>query len=628
VTELIWHGKYDQDHQRNPPVRIALPFQTVETVNQSALARAHQGEALTQGQPNDWRNRLIWGDNAYVLPSLLHDPEVAGKVNLIYIDPPFATGADFSRTTLIPEEDGATLGKTPGAIEQTAYRDTWGRGLDRYLHWFAETITLLRDLLADDGALLVHLDWRVGHYAKVILDELFGPQNFRNDISWAYRSGGASRKESLPRKHDSILFYAKSPAFVVRPHTERQYLDKPFMGSKTDPQGRHYVDTLLRDVLEGEIVVVRDADTISYNVRPVLNLSHERLDYPSQKPIGLLTLLLQIASDEGELVLDCFCGSGTTAAAAEATGRRWITCDLSRFAIHTTRKRLLSNVNVRPFEVQNLGRYERQAWQAAEFAEGDARAVAQTQAAYRRFILDLYHAQPLNGYVWLHGLRDGRLVHVGAVDAPVAEGDVRQIVGEFQRVAGERSAAGQATDGVDALGWDFAFDVHEMAARYADETGVSVRFKGIPREALEKRAVEQGKIRFYELAALTMRLHQHGDDDGAAPEQPGGSHVTITLSDYIISADDAPDDARRAVKRWEQWIDWWAVDWDYQGGAFHIMAHCQRTRKAPMLQTCLSHTYEKSGSYTVMVKVIDILGNETSKAHTVEVGFLPHGGGA
>ena len=166
MTELVWDGKYDKDGRRVAPVRIPLPFQTVETVNESGAVRAHQIALWSQGRETDWRNRLIWGDKKYVLPSLL--PDFAGKVNLIYIDAPFATGADFSFITTIPESE-ESFTKEPGIIEQKAYRDTWGRGLDSYLQWFFETAVLLRELLADDGSLYVHLDWHVAHYAKAVL---------------------------------------------------------------------------------------------------------------------------------------------------------------------------------------------------------------------------------------------------------------------------------------------------------------------------------------------------------------------------------------------------------------------------------------------------------------------------
>ncbi len=267
-----------------------------------------------------------------------------GQVNLVYIDPPFATGLDFTSTITLPGSERH--------IRRTAYRDTW-ESLDGYLRWMDETLWMLRELLADDGALLLHCDWRAEGMLRLLLDDIFGAENFRNAIIWSYRSGGASRRESLARKHDTILLYARSPRFRIRPQIERQYLRKPFMGSACDTRGRHYVDTLLRDTLEGEIICVgADETLVRYNVRPVLNLSRERLDYPTQKPLGLLRLLLTLASDPRDLILDCCCGSGATALAAESLGRRWIAADASPLATQTTRKRLLALAAPHPFVVQ------------------------------------------------------------------------------------------------------------------------------------------------------------------------------------------------------------------------------------------------------------------------------------
>lgn len=321
MPELVWSGKYGPDGSRHRPVLRAAPLRTVEA------GGVPPGDVAAVAD-----NRLIEGVTQWVLPSLL--AEFARQVNLIYIDPPFATGLDFTSTVTLPGSDHS--------IRRTAYRDTWG-DLDSYLHWMDETLVALRDLLADDGALLLHCDWRAEGMLRLLLDDIFGADNFRNAIIWSYRSGGASRRESLARKHDTILLYAKTSRFAIRPQTERQYLRKPFMGSPRDAHGRHYVDTLLRDVLEGEITCVgADASLLRYNVRPVLNLSRERLDYPTQKPLGLLRLLLTLTSDPGDLVLDCCCGSGASALAAESLGRRWIAADASPLAIQTTRKRLLA----------------------------------------------------------------------------------------------------------------------------------------------------------------------------------------------------------------------------------------------------------------------------------------------
>jgi adenine-specific DNA-methyltransferase len=178
MPELIWDGKYDAAGRRVAPLRVALPFQTVETVNESAQERQR---SLFFGEPesNDWRNRLIWGDKKYVLPALLN--EFAGAVDLIYIDPPFATGQDFS---LPVQLDGNGFMKEPSMIEVKAYRDTWGGGIDTYLQWLYDMVTALHGLLKETGSLYVHLDPGVSHFAKLLLDEVFGADNFRNEIVW------------------------------------------------------------------------------------------------------------------------------------------------------------------------------------------------------------------------------------------------------------------------------------------------------------------------------------------------------------------------------------------------------------------------------------------------------------
>ena len=204
MTELTWDGKY-KDGKKVGPVRIQLPFQTVETVNETAQQRQMMLDLFTSGQPTEWRNRLIWGDKKYVLPSLL--TEFAGKVNLIYIDPPFATGADFSFTANIPESD-ESFKKEPSMIEQKAYRDTWGRGLDSYLQWFYGAIVLLRELLAENGCIYVHCDYRVSGYLRAILDEILGASNFINEIVWKRGTPRGNASNHFSYNTDSIFLYS------------------------------------------------------------------------------------------------------------------------------------------------------------------------------------------------------------------------------------------------------------------------------------------------------------------------------------------------------------------------------------------------------------------------------------
>ena len=651
----MWEGKYDDRGNKVAPPRIALPFQTVETVNESAADRSRMQDLFASGRDTEWRNRLIWGDKKYVLPSLL--AEFAGRVNLVYIDPPFATGGDFSYTASVPDDpqtDGdqsVTFVKQASVIEQKAYRDTWGRGLDSYLQWFYDTVVLLRELMVDDGSVYVHLDYNVAHYAKVVLDEVFGPEQFRNEIAWK-RTTARSDAKTYNHLHDTIFFYTKSAAFTWNPqftqHTDeyesgkytevdengrRFMLDnmtspnpRPNMmyewrGFASPEKGWRYSKSTMQQLHdEGRIWYPADKsrrprlkrfldespgralDSVWTDIFPVNSQAVERVAYRTQKPESLLERIIRASSTEGDLVLDCFCGSGTTAATAEKLGRRWITCDLGRFAIHTTRKRLLAIPGVKPFVVQNLGKYERQAWQAAEFGES-----AEAQAtAYRRFILEIYRARPVTGYVWLHGAKAGRMVHVGGVDAPVTMADVTSAVAELRKAMGRGASAPKRT-AVDILGWDFAFELNETARQQADLAGVDVRLVRIPREVLERKAVEQGDIKFFELAALSVGVSKKG------------KQVSLELTDFVIPLDDVPEEVQQAVTHWEQWIDYWAVDWDNSGDAFHNEWQTYRTLKARSLARGAAHTYAEPGRYRVVVKVIDILGNDTTKVIPVEV---------
>lgn len=598
MVELIWNGKYDENGQRVAPLRVALPFQTVETVNESSQQRQKMLDLFSTGRDTDWRNRLIWGDKKYVLPSLL--PEFAGKVDLIYIDPPFATGADFSFQAQVGE---ASFEKEPSILEQKAYRDTWGRGLDSYLQWFYETSTVLHELLSETGSIFVHVDWHVGHYAKAVLDEVFGQDNYLNEIIWWYYNKFQGNVGRFAADHDTIFWYRKSSEYKFTSQQEER--DEPVkqLKRKWDSETGRLVN------VKGEDGKVEYQTATHKTVGDVWRMpmlqpadKTQNVGYPTQKPETLLERIINASSNEGDLVLDCFCGSGTTAAVAEKLGRRWITCDLGRFAIHTARKRLLAIEGVKPFVVQNLGKYERQVWQSAEFGANAGEVMRQ----YRRFILDLYHADSMDGTLWLHGKKGRRLVHVGAVDSPVTSDDVSKMAIELRKLLTGGETGG--VDGIDVLGWDFALDLNETAKQVAADARINVRFVRIPREVLEKKAVDQGDIRFFELAALSLDV------------KTDQREVSVSLTDFMVPPDDVPEEIREQVTRWDAWIDYWAVDWDFKGDAFHNQWQTYRTRKDRSLLLTAHHPYESAGTYTVLVKVIDIFGNDTTKAVDVVVG--------
>ncbi len=655
MTELIWEGKY-KDGKKTTPIRIALPFQTIETINESKQLRQRTLD-FSVAEPNspykEWRNRLIWGDKKYVLPSLL--PEFAGKVNLIYIDPPFNVGSDFSFTATIADhpdtEDDETTSfvKEPSIIEQKAYRDTWGKGLDSYMQWFYETVLLLKELLAEDGSIYVHLDWHVGHYAKAIMDEIFGYENLESQIIWE-RVTTHSDTKGFGFNHDMILFYSKTEKFNWNtqyiPHDEtyikshyssidesgRRYTlgdasaagsgpPRIFFGKELQPpRGTHWrwsQENIDRLCDEGRIVMTSGGkprykryldemkgkvlQSVWTDVFPVNSQAQERVNYSTQKPEALLERIIKASSNETDLVLDCFCGSGTTAATAEKLNRRWITCDLGRFAIHTARKRFLGIDNVKPFIVQNLGKYERQQWMNAEFSRlGGTEDRLKQERTYKHFIIELYHAKSLDGYTWLHGAKAGRMIHVGSVEAPVTVEDIKASIKEFWKLVGKEKSA--QLNGIDFLGWDFAFDINETAKQFAAENKVNVSFKKIPREVLEKKAVDQGDIKFYELASLNIK------------SKVDKRKVSITLHDFIIPPDDVPQEVQGKITHWSQWIDYWAVDWNYRDDTFHNEWQSYRTKQNSKIELTANNIYELKGSYTVLVKVIDILGNDTTKA--------------
>ncbi|MFQ6072190.1 MAG: site-specific DNA-methyltransferase, partial [Methanosarcinales archaeon] len=326
-VELLWAEKYNK-----PIEKPNLPFQVVETVNKPRIKGGITTSLFPEDEwpkdyPKDWKNLLIWGDNKLVMSSLIKQGW-AGKINLIYIDPPFFTGADFTVKTKVADK---TIEKEPSIIEERAYQDTWSGGIASYLRYMHERLVLMRELLAENGSIYVHLDWHVGHYVKVMMDDIFGYENFRNELIWRYKSGGSSEKGHFSKKHDTILFYTKSRNYIFNTLKEKSYNREfkryNFAGVK------EYQDEI------GWYTIVNMKDI--WNINMVGRTSRERVDYDTQKPDNLLERIILASSNPGDIIADFFCGSGTTLAVAEKLGRRWIGSDLSKFAIQITRKRLL-----------------------------------------------------------------------------------------------------------------------------------------------------------------------------------------------------------------------------------------------------------------------------------------------
>ncbi len=364
---------------------------------------------------------------------------------MIYIDPPFDSKADYKKKIQLK---GKNVLSSISTFEEKQYGDIWTN--DSYLQFMYERLILLHELLSDDGCILVHCDYRRVAQLRLILDEIFGQStdiNFRNEIIWSYRTGGVSKDFSMGRKHDDILLYSKSDKFKVKTLKERQYLDKPFMGSPKDSQGRWYVDTILRDTLEGVINVVVDADKElikEYNTRAVLNLSAERVDYPTQKPEGLLELLMDVCTEKNDLVFDCFMGSGTTQAVALKSNRRFIGADINLGAVQTTSKRLLTILKNNKgffeqektgFEVYNVNNYD--------FFKNPIEA--------KDLLIEALNIQPFSASNIFDGELDGRNVKILPVNKIATKADLGELVANLPYKSYEKKQEENSNEIVDRI---------------------------------------------------------------------------------------------------------------------------------------------------------------------------------
>jgi DNA modification methylase len=370
------------------------------------------------GEEKDgWMNKIYWGDNLQVMSHLLK--EYRGKIKFIYIDPPFDSKADYKKKIKLKTKE---VFNDNNSFEEKQYGDKWTN--DEYLQFMYERLILCKELLSDDGCIMVHCDYRKVHHLRIILDELFGNNtdtNFRNEIIWGYRTGGAPKDKFLARKHDNILFYSKSSNFTINPMKERQYLEKSFMNSKVDSKGRFYADTVVRDILEGVINIVEDADNEiikEYNTRAVLNLSAERVNYPTQKPIGLLKLLVELTTKEDDIVFDCFMGSGTTQNACLELNRKFIGADINLGSVQTTTKRLLKvikesseEIKYNGLEVYNVNNYD--------FFRNPLEA--------KDLLIQALEIQKFDGYNIYDGELDGRMVKILPVNRIATKADLEEL---------------------------------------------------------------------------------------------------------------------------------------------------------------------------------------------------------
>lgn len=391
--------------------------------------------------------------------------------------------------------------------------------------------------------------------------------------------------------HDTILYYSNS--------------DAPIWTNPQQPLAEATLKVTSLTFKGQKEAWVRQRDTKDMVDWWDLNFptgSGERVGYPTQKPEALIRRALEASSKPGSLVADFFVGSGTTAAVAEKLGRRWIACDLGRYAVHTTRKRLLDIPGCKPFEVLNLGKYERKYWQVATFGEDLDEDGVISLYEYVAFILKLYGASPAAGMQHLHGKLGRAFVHVGAVDSPVTIDEIAACIEECMALRAKE---------LHILGWEWEMGLHDPMADEAAARGVQLVLRQIPREVMEQQAAAKGDIEFFELAYLDVEVK---------PTRRK-LEVAARLNNFVIPNPElVPEDVRDKIRKWSDYVDYWAVDWNFSEDTFHQGWVTYRTRKDRSLELESDpHAYDEPGEYAVMVKVIDIFGNDTSKICNVKV---------
>ena len=669
--ELIWDGK------NNEVTNVVLPFQYIEQIDEPRQESQMGLFTLNDmgRQASGWSNKLIWGDNKLVLSSLKNgalrkEIENNGGIKLIYIDPPFDVGADFSYDIEINNED---VTKKPSIIEAIAYRDTWGKGANSFLSMIYERLKLMKDLLADDGSIYVHCDWRVNSSLRLILDEIFGKENYVNEIIWCF-SQGAKSKKTFGRKHNSILFYSKkidSQIFNIEDIKIEMKSGKSSFGGRleTDENGRQYRLVYGTKNANGETKYYKyylDEGKIPEDYWTDINSLQsgvtERLSYPTQKPEALLERIIKASSNENDIVADFFCGSGTTLAVAEKLGRKWIGCDLGRFGIHTTRKRLI-NVQrelkkdykpYRSFEILNLGTYERQYYLGINpnLSEEDKQKQSiKKQNEYISLILSAYKAERIHQLPPFHGKRGANIVSIGNIDSPVTKIQVNEILQKCQELRISQ---------VDVLGFEFEMGLVPEIIDEAKTKGITLNLKYIPKDVFDRRAIEKGQVKFYDVAYIDFKPYIKDSTISIELKDYCSYYTQDDLNEVIegiknkqdkiiidngqilkVSKDtDGITKQELLTKNWYDWIDYWSIDFDYESkkevitivedekekevwtGNYVFENEWQsfRTKKNSKLElTSCSHSYLQKGKYKVAVKVIDIFGNDTTKVIEVNV---------
>ena len=624
-----------------------------------------------------WANRLIYGDNLLAMAALLagdeHTPSLRGKVELIYIDPPFDSKADYRTKVTLP---GLELEQRPTVIEQFAYSDTWSDGTASYLAMITPRLILMRELLADTGSIYVHLDWHVGHYVKLVLDEVFGKDNFVNEIVWkrSDAKGDATQgSQHFSRVHDVILFIQKSTVRYWKPqflplsadyvagfykHQDadgRIYKLENMLGPGGAPKGNPVYEELsltrpwrssmerMQALIDAGLVIQTRPGTVPMqkkyldeskgvqvgswwdDISMLRGWSAEKTDYGTQKPEKLLERIINASCPEGGIVADFNGGSGTTAAAAEKLGRRWITTDLGKPACMVMRKRLI-DLEAKPFLYQAIGDYQVEAAKATlgrDFRIGDLSHI----------VLSLYGALPLPADV----NPQRNLGQIAGVELGGKRGSKTLVLADspnkltgmatLKKAIAQRDNLLGGWDRVVVLGWNFEPSIGETITALNDSR---LEVLVIPPDLMDRLKKKggidklRGQVRFSSLQYLTIHPIARkidGDTETLAVQLKN----YVLLSPEAINLDDANRIKLQQIANAEPLalIEYWAVDPDYDGKVFRSVWQDYRgntANDADALRVVTSATVTapaKDGPRKVCVRVVDVFGFEAEVVTTV-----------
>ncbi len=635
TARLIWASK-----PRREPSPKDLEFQTAEEVypnkaTGNLTSFFDSGEDEISSQPN----RLIWGDNLLVMQALLAQG-YEGQIDLIYIDPPFNTGENFNFPNEVKIGDKNYEREMP-MNERLAYSDTWERGIDSFLDMLYPRLQLMRRLLSSDGAVYVHCDNNASHYIKIIMDEIFGKENFRNEIIVRRIRKNVRERNRVPRMNvgnDSIFFYSKTSDHLIEPPLKedpkperwhaldanglRKYLDYELFGHKP-PTGRHWAwtkENAKKAIEEGRLRPNPNTGKPEYLIPASTHILRDSLwdditaysfnfGYPTEKKENMLELIIESSSKKDSLVADLFCGSGTTAAVSEKLGRCWITSDLSKTAIQVARSRLV-NQDAAPFLVQNLGNYQRQLIYLKD---------VKLKEMYN-IVLKLYGAVPRDDWQGFGNKKDEKdtLVYVSEPDRPVTGKKAIELA------KNAATADGRGYKRLVILAWDYEYNFEEDFARLKKNTKAkqlaAVEFKVIPSDVYRYlRSTNVGdvsiadKITFYQKPYLRLGEPQvKGMNEDSVT-------TTIKIDQYVILDIPLKDERKRPEieemlhNNFPALIDFWTVDWDYDGEVFRSKWQAIRDRKKGEPVPIIADANLKRGKkYTIAVRVVDVFGNDAS----------------